>query len=262
MALAFLVFLYDRPSGLVFYWTLNNLFSLIKNIFMKLKNSQKILYWLMFIFGILGIVFVLFIYPFSGLLKIAGLIAMIGLMMPLLWEKILKDKISFKRKDERVNDRLFYLEIALLSIYFGLFIPCRVIDTSPSEFIDLSTLVSPTKYIFSAFLLSVGTFGVWFTIYYLLMNDTVKSLFQYVLALACIIFPVNYLFFGRDLGTMSNMLIYDRPIMFSGREILMNLAAVVLALIAITLIYHFRKKAIASMPQRSLSSPPVNMAIT
>ena len=33
MALVFLVFLYRSPSGLVFYWTLNNLFSLVKNIF-------------------------------------------------------------------------------------------------------------------------------------------------------------------------------------------------------------------------------------
>ncbi len=36
IALIFLVLLYDRPSGLVLYWTLNNLFSLLKNIFMKL----------------------------------------------------------------------------------------------------------------------------------------------------------------------------------------------------------------------------------
>ena len=36
MALIFLVLLYTSPSGLVFYWTLNNLFSLGKNIFLKL----------------------------------------------------------------------------------------------------------------------------------------------------------------------------------------------------------------------------------
>lgn len=32
MALVFLVLLYGSPSGLVFYWTINNLFSLVKNI--------------------------------------------------------------------------------------------------------------------------------------------------------------------------------------------------------------------------------------
>ena len=43
MALFFLVFLYSSPSCLVFYWTLNNLFSLVKTIFYKLKNPQKVL---------------------------------------------------------------------------------------------------------------------------------------------------------------------------------------------------------------------------
>lgn len=43
MALFFLVFLYNSPAGLVFYWTLNNVFSLIKTIFYKLKNPRRIL---------------------------------------------------------------------------------------------------------------------------------------------------------------------------------------------------------------------------
>ncbi len=40
MALVFLVLLYDSPSGLVFYWTLNNLFSLGKNVVMKLVKPR------------------------------------------------------------------------------------------------------------------------------------------------------------------------------------------------------------------------------
>ena len=38
MAIFFLVFLYTSPSGLVFYWTLNNVFSLCKNIAYKVKD--------------------------------------------------------------------------------------------------------------------------------------------------------------------------------------------------------------------------------
>lgn len=40
-ALVFLILLYDSPSGLVLYWTLNNLFSLCKNIVMKLIPTVK-----------------------------------------------------------------------------------------------------------------------------------------------------------------------------------------------------------------------------
>ncbi len=42
MAAIFLVLLYDCPAGLVLYWMLNNLFSLIKNIFMKLVKLPQL----------------------------------------------------------------------------------------------------------------------------------------------------------------------------------------------------------------------------
>ena len=45
MAIFFFFFLYDSPAGLLFYWTLNNVFSLVKNIFYKLKNPGLILTW-------------------------------------------------------------------------------------------------------------------------------------------------------------------------------------------------------------------------
>ncbi len=40
IAVFFLVFLYNSPSGLVFYWTMNNLFSFGKNILMKRMESS------------------------------------------------------------------------------------------------------------------------------------------------------------------------------------------------------------------------------
>ena len=41
MALVFLVLLYRSPSGLVLYWTLNNLFSLVKNLVVKILSRGK-----------------------------------------------------------------------------------------------------------------------------------------------------------------------------------------------------------------------------
>ena len=41
MAALFLVLLYNSPSGMVLYWTCNNLFSLVKNIINKLIASKK-----------------------------------------------------------------------------------------------------------------------------------------------------------------------------------------------------------------------------
>ncbi len=41
IALVFLILLYNSPAGLVFYWTLNNLFSLIKNIVLHFKKPSS-----------------------------------------------------------------------------------------------------------------------------------------------------------------------------------------------------------------------------
>ena len=41
IAAVFLVLLYDSPAGLVFYWTLNNVFSLAKNIVTHIAKSKK-----------------------------------------------------------------------------------------------------------------------------------------------------------------------------------------------------------------------------
>ena len=41
MAFLFLALLYNSPSGMVIYWTCNNIFSLVKNIIMKLISSKK-----------------------------------------------------------------------------------------------------------------------------------------------------------------------------------------------------------------------------
>jgi len=41
IALVFLVLLYGSPAGLVFYWTLNNVFSLVKNILYRVRETKK-----------------------------------------------------------------------------------------------------------------------------------------------------------------------------------------------------------------------------
>ena len=66
MALLFLVILYNSPAGLVLYWTMNNVFSLVKNIFYKLKRPVRVLYILMCTGVILADIYILFIYGGSA----------------------------------------------------------------------------------------------------------------------------------------------------------------------------------------------------
>ena len=56
LAAVFLILLYRSPSGLVFYWLLNNVFSLVKNVFYKLKDPKKVLNIVLAIAGLALIV--------------------------------------------------------------------------------------------------------------------------------------------------------------------------------------------------------------
>ena len=40
MAVVFLIILYDSPSGLVIYWTMNNVFSLVKSVFYSIREGD------------------------------------------------------------------------------------------------------------------------------------------------------------------------------------------------------------------------------
>ena len=44
MAVLFLILLYNSPAGLVLYWTLNNVFSLIKHCIKKAKRPSFVFY--------------------------------------------------------------------------------------------------------------------------------------------------------------------------------------------------------------------------
>ena len=96
MALIFLVLLYNSPSGLVIYWTCNNIFSLAKNIFYKIKNPKKILSRVFLIFGLLIPLLLIFSGIVNSKKKYAVLfIFMILMILPTVIEKVKKLKFNF-----------------------------------------------------------------------------------------------------------------------------------------------------------------------
>ena len=66
MALIFLVLLYSSPSGLVFYWTLNNLFSLVKNIFYRIKDPKLVLSVMSAVFAVILLPYILLANPIAS----------------------------------------------------------------------------------------------------------------------------------------------------------------------------------------------------
>lgn len=243
MAAVFLVLLYNSPAGLVFYWTLNNLFSLAKNIFYKLKNPKRVFLYLLSGVGAVAFFALLIFHPLgTGRRSRLLLFAVLLLQLPLAIELI--TGFIRRKRDElgvpqtvrapmtKEDGRGFFYGCLLLALVTGLLIPSAILHASPQEFINTQNGQSPLWYIAESMLLATGTFVIWCGIFYRLAGTSGKRVMNLGAWIVSVCSVVNYLFFGNGHGNLSEMLQYDSFVSASRLETWIN-ALVLLALAAI-----------------------------
>ncbi|MDE6025183.1 MAG: YidC/Oxa1 family membrane protein insertase [Lachnospiraceae bacterium] len=240
MALFFLVFLYSSSSGLVFYWTLNNVFSLIKTVIDKTKLKLSVLHVIAVVPGLLLFIYVAATYKAVLLHEWIFLLTMTLLMELLIVvyviiraKKAVEPKPEPKKKKEKEkeaipNGTLFVTGLVFLTVLTGLLIPSNFIAASPQEYVDISYFYNPIWYVVSACAMAAGTFLVWMRVFYLLATHKGKVLFEKIIYILCGIMFVNYMFFGTKLGNISAMLQYDNGMYFSIREQMFNVLVLTL----------------------------------
>ena len=243
MALIFLVFLYDSPAGLVFYWTLNNVFSLLKNIFYKLKHPRLVLCGLFSAVSAVLLVVILFIRPMSTFRhQIYAIVIMLVLQLPLVVTLLQRRRGKSPAVPEitRTDRRIFFLGCLFLTFLLGLLIPSAVIRSSPAEFINIYTFRSPLWYVLSSFLLAAGTFLLWLGVFFALSSPRGKLAMELGVWLASGCAVVDYMAFGRDLGILSPMLQYEGSLSFPLKAQLVNL--LVLLLVSAVLLFVWKRR--------------------
>ena len=233
MALIFLVLLYDSPAGLVFYWTLNNLFSLVKNIFYKLPDPKKVIKILC---SIVGIVILIsgFIY-FTGIRrKVLTLLAAVVLQLPLLKKhiKILNKESGEKTGNipENTSKTIFFACCVFMALLVGVLIPSAILSTSTAEFIEMKAFHSPLTYLVRSAAMAVGLFLAWVVIFYKLASEKAQKKFSMAFVIVMLCAVVEYMFFGKGYGNISPLLRYDVTVEIMPKEYLINLT--VLAIVA------------------------------
>lgn len=225
IAAIFLVFLYKSPAGLVFYWTLNNVFSLIKNIFYKLKDPAKVLRLLSSLAGAVLLVFVLIRHPMgSNRAQAIVICSLLAMQLPLILHG---KKPIIDLPSASALSGVFYGSAILMTVLTGVLIPSAIINDSAQEFINLANYVSPMWYIGGALALAAGTFLVWFGVFYKLSSESGKQLFSVLMFAGACCAIANYMFFGKSYGNISNMLTFDTNPSNSRMRVLFNLAALV-----------------------------------
>lgn len=242
LAVIFLVLLYKSPSGLVFYWTLNNLFSLFKNVFKKtVKNPKKVITVFLLIIGIIIPVYAIFISNRATIFKVLSVIVAVICILPSIISRFKSKTIKNpETKTSRYNikqiNTVFYLSISVVFLILALVIPVSVIKSSPVEFI--SDNYGPFGLLINVASIYIGYIFVWINIFYIFSSEKIRYVFACLSCIAAIVFPVNYFFFGKHLGIVSPYLIYDRSPSFSASQIVVNSAVVgIISVIAFVVFY-------------------------
>ena len=166
MAIFFFFFLYKSPAGLVFYWTLNNLFSLVKTIYYKSKTAKKVLNVAFSAVGVFLLGSIPFVMKKTGSKSFLLILVLLALIcfVPLAIS-IASKKDFFKKREIRETDsKLFLLGGIYMTILTGILIPSAVIKSSPQEFVDIYHFLNPLWFVVSATCIAAGVFLVWFSV--------------------------------------------------------------------------------------------------
>jgi YidC/Oxa1 family membrane protein insertase len=243
MALIFLVLLYNSPAGLVLYWTLNNVFSLVKNGYLKLPFRKKhfFLFGIISIFTFLLSFFILFIY--HGNPRVRILIAILSIMAGILtW--IISFLMRFIKKIKHVfwtsGETLFLFISSLLIMWIatGVFLPSMLIGSSPQEFSFIDDVKSPLFFILNASIQSLGLFIFWPLMIYFLFSEKVKKMFSITAVIVSFSVLCNMFIFHGNYGVISNDLVFTSKISHNIQEISINMAFLAILSVILFSIYN------------------------
>ncbi|MCR5290536.1 MAG: YidC/Oxa1 family membrane protein insertase [Treponema sp.] len=247
MALLFLVILYNSPSGLVLYWTMNNVFSLIKNIFYKLKNPLKAFYYCSCIVCAFVIVYFAFFLKTKHINKVIGIVFCLLIYCIPLFAKactyLLDHHLKIGLEDKKLRLQVFFLSCLITCILTGLAIPSALISSDVVEFSDIAAHQSP--YFLFGFTVwqSIGFCIAWPLCIYFLFGPKIQTFLSLAMCIIAIGTVMNAFGFMLPYGDISQSLVFLNPASFRTVSLpsLLNLLAII-ALIVLCALFVFAKK--------------------
>ena len=241
ISIIFLVLLYNSPSALVLYWTLNNVFSLAKNIYLKISLPSKRIIIYVFVSALctLLILFSLFILRRDAgkRITISSLFLCIGLIpwiLPLL--KKLTKNVSCIEYTARDSLFIFLFSFLSVGVLTGIFLPSMLIVSSPQEFSHIDTYGSPLFFIANTALQTFGFYVFWPTCLYFLFRGK-RNIFAAVGMLFLAASICNVFLFPGNYGLISIEMIFDKGVGHNLRSIMTNLTALCAVFTAVLFIF-------------------------
>ncbi|WP_332445872.1 YidC/Oxa1 family membrane protein insertase [Sphaerochaeta sp.] len=242
MAGLFLILLYQSPAGLVLYWTLNNVFSLIKNLINKFKSPMRAFYFLVVITTVGVVVWLLIKKLEMSMSKRAVLVmgALVICFMPLVIkaiDKIMNEWFSGFMQNRKQEFHLFILSGLLLWLLNGIVLPINLIGSSPIEFSNIGTISNPIKYLNYSGALFFGLCVVWPMIVFMLSNSKMKAILTLFLCVLSLVTIGNIFLFKGDYGTINEILVLDNPSLLSVGRVKLLLPILFAGLLLVSISY-------------------------
>lgn len=246
LAIVFLVLLYNSPSGLVFYWIMNNLFSLFKNLIdTKLRKYSK------HITVILSFIVIVVIITEMALLNVdrdADVLAVEITLAYVIVNLIITAMQLSQDKPVRLVERLRSLlpeddrktmiaktilpELCLVMLY-GFFIPSSVVASSPLEFLDNSNGSFRTNLLIYSAVVYAGLFLIWTTVMILSRDGKKRQFMIYGLWAVLGISLFNQFLAPVKTGALYSDMTFDTLLYFNVPSVILN---IILSLIAAAVI--------------------------
>jgi YidC/Oxa1 family membrane protein insertase len=224
----FLLLLYNSPAGLVMYWTMNNVFSLLKNVYYSLpfKSKKRLLKVLASLCCASIIVYLLVIFDGNIQKRIfLSFVFVISALIPwtLKYIKKMLEVSRFDRYPEAALFGVFFLSAFALFFLEGLLIPSQLIVSSPQEFSFIDPYANPLFFIGNTAAQSFGVFIFWPVCLYLLFEREIKELFVFASLFVLTVSFCNIFMFPGDYGTIDITLNFARAVEHTKPALALNL---------------------------------------
>ncbi|GHT91551.1 membrane protein [Spirochaetia bacterium] len=247
MAIVFLVLLYNSPAGLVLYWTMNNIFSLLKNCLQKLKNARKIIFYALCVCAVFFDLYIICFNDGYWLKKTIVCIAFSSVFLLPVFRKAATQVKSRRNnhigQDNKFITRCFVFSSVILFFLAGLIVPASLIVSSVQEFSFIESYTTPFPFILQTMTQAAGLFLFWPLCIFFLLPKKIQIWLSIGMLLLCGFALVNTFLIPENFGFLTVTLIFSEPRPYTSyyKIALLNIALLVLAA-AFFLFFFFSKK--------------------
>lgn len=253
-AAVFLLLLYNSPAGLVVYWTMNNILSLVKNIFYKIKNPKKVLYIIACILSICMILCAAIVFKNAKLIFRIGLV-FAGVVIPAapfavsFFSSLFENHFKILDENPKLRLSIFLISAFILAVLTGLAIPSILMQSEPEQYSYVDSYTSPLYFVWHTFFQALGFFVVWPFCFYALFSAKTKKILTFLFSYIAFSAVLNCFAFSGNYGPVNPNLLFMTPQHFMPgiKTVIVNILCMLVILASLVAALSFKAKILNSV---------------